>query len=387
MKQAYKGLSFFAIYLFFWLAESCLSPYLGIYYESCGLSAAQIGVVNTVFSLAVIVAALAIGVLGDKLGKPKKLLVILLIGMIAGTFFLFRSKTYMMILLAVIVYGSSYAPVNGIVDKLLMDQIKEKPQLFGKYRSGGTIGAGIGVIISGALIIKYNYSYLFIAFWIASAVCIIFSGTLHKSLGNIKMESTKWSDYQAVIRHKKFLPIYTTMIIWGFTEVGVSQFQALHIVNCGFDSYYTSLFVALAMVGECICFAILPHMEKSIPMKQLIAIAFMIQFFRIGSLSVLDKIPVLVVAFFQFTGGAAYAIVYSIITQLISSIFPEKVSYSAHTLKLVVNRGIGMTCGSLMLGYIFEYGSSKIAYAILAFVAIGFSAWVMFWRKSQGTIH
>lgn len=376
MKQKYKALTFSAIYLFFWLADSCLSPYLGIFYESRGLSPTRIGVINTVFSLAIISAALAIGVLGDKFGKPKKLLVVLFVNMIVGTFFLFNSKAYIMIFIAIIIYGVAYAPINGIVDKLLMDHIKEKPQLFGRYRSGGTIGAGIGVIISGIIIARYDYLYLFIAFWIATVVCIIFVGTLPKSIENVKMEGSKWSDYLEVIRCKKFLPIYSIMIIWGFTEVGVSQFQALHIVNSGYNSYYTSLFVALAMTGECICFAILPQLEKLIPIKKLIAFAFLIQFFRIGSLSMLDQLPVIVVAVFQFIGGTAFAIVYSSITQLISSTFPEKVSYSAHNLKLVVNKGIGVTCGSLMLGYIFEYGSSKTAYIILAIIAISFSVFL-----------
>ena len=88
-----------------------------------------------------------------------------------------------------------------------------------------------------------------------------------------------------------------------------------------------------------------------------------------GALALPGFLPLPLVIFCQIIGGGAYASLYSVITQAISARFPEKISCSAHTLKLVVNRGIGTTCGSLLLGVLYERGALTQAYAILALTA------------------
>ncbi len=356
---------FFAIYMFFWMAENLLSPYLGLYYAQRGLSATQLGQINSWFSAAVIASSLAVGTLGDKLGKLSRMLILLLCGMIAGTFLLSIAGSYGTITLAVLVYGASYAPVNAITDKLLMDRLRERPETFGKYRMGGTVGAGIGVLLSGVLLPALGFGSLFVGYWMAVLLCIFGILTLPQEMDSVHLDKACWQDYLAIMRHRRFLPIYLTMAIWGFTEVGAAQFLALHILRSGLKSYYTSLFVSVAMVGECIGFFMAPRLICRLRPHQIIAITFTLQVFRMGSLALLGSIPLAVTFFFQFIGGSAYAQIYSLTTQMISETFSLKVSCSAHTLKLVVNRGIGFTCGSLSLGYVFDVLASSYAYAIL----------------------
>ncbi|NCB31002.1 MAG: MFS transporter [Clostridia bacterium] len=358
--------SFFAIYLFFWMAENLLAPYLGLYYEQRGLSAMQVGHINSWFSMAVIASSLTVGALGDKLGRPRRILLALLCGMIAGTFFLSRANAYAAIVMAALVYGASYAPVNGIADKLLMDKLRSRPESFGKYRMGGTIGAGIGVILSGVLLPMLGFPSLFAGYWAAAFFCIAFILSLPAATDAVHLDKARWQDYLLVIRHRRFFPIYLTMTIWGFTEVGAAQFLAMHVTRAGMESSYTSLFVGMAMLGECIGFLLVPWLIRRLKPHQMIAFSFVLQLFRMGSLALLGKIPFGAVCFSQFIGGGAFAQIYALLTQMISATFPEKVSCSAHTLKLVVNRGIGITCGSLLLGYLFDLSACRHAYGILA---------------------
>ena len=103
---------FFIIYMCFWLAENSLSPYLGLYYESRGLSGTQIGVINSVFSVAVILSALAIGVIGDKLQNSRTILLLLCAGMILGVASLAAGAGYIQILGAIVLYGCAYSPLT-----------------------------------------------------------------------------------------------------------------------------------------------------------------------------------------------------------------------------------------------------------------------------------
>lgn len=72
---------------------------------------------------------------------------------------------------------------------------------------------------------------------------------------------------------------------------------------------------------------------------------------------------------FHFTGGGSYALLYTIMTAIIGEVYPAKTRYSAQVLKLVASRGIGMTCGSMLLGAMFDMQMTAAGYQLLAMAA------------------
>ena len=82
------------------MGENALSSYLGIFYEAKGLGGVQIAVINSVFSIAVVAAALFAGAIGDQISSTRSLLLALSIAMILGTALLYISASYTMILLS-----------------------------------------------------------------------------------------------------------------------------------------------------------------------------------------------------------------------------------------------------------------------------------------------
>ena len=294
--------------------------------------------------------------------------------MIAGTALLYVSSSYAMILLSVVIYGIGYSPFNGVADQMLMKRLGDHPERFGRLRMGGTIGAGVGVILAGLLMRgESRFPALFAVYWAAAALCLLAAVRLPKEAG--AKERATWRDYLLVVRHKSFLPIYLTLVVWGFTESSVMQFQALHIVASGYPQSYTSIFIAFAMVGEAIMFALAPKLHEKLGAKKLIGLAFLLQFFRVGTLALVRWLPVPVTAFFQFTGGGAYAAVYSTITQQVSESFPQSIGCSAQNLKLVAYRGVGMTCGLMLIGVFYKAGRSALAFSILALFALAVCAY------------
>ena len=105
MKKQRGVFCFFILYFLFWMGENALSSYLGIFYEAKGLGGVQIAVINSVFSIAVVAAALFAGAIGDQISSTRSLLLALSIAMILGTALLYISASYTMILLSVIIYS------------------------------------------------------------------------------------------------------------------------------------------------------------------------------------------------------------------------------------------------------------------------------------------
>lgn len=369
MKKRRGVFLFFVLYFLFWLGENALASYLGIFYEAKGLGGVQIAVINSVFSIAVVAAALFAGAIGDQISSTRSLLLALSGAMILGTALLYVSASYAMILLSVVIYGIGYSPFNGVADQMLMKRLEDHPERFGRLRMGGTIGAGVGVVLAGLLMRdESRFTALFVIYWAAAGLCLLAVLRLPKEAGAKERATLK--DYLLVVRHKSFLPIYLTLVVWGFTESSVMQFQALHIVASGYPQSYTSVFIAVAMVGEAIMFALAPKLHEKLGANKLIGLAFLLQFFRVGTLALVRWLPVPVTAFFQFTGGGAYAAVYSTITQKVSESFPQSISCSAQNLKLVAYRGVGMTCGLMLIGVFYKAARSAAAFSILSVCAL-----------------
>ena len=363
-----KNAAFFALYFCFWMAENCLSPYLGIYYDYRGLSGGEIGAAGTIFSLAAVIAALLVGLAGDRLNSPRHVVVALTVGLLFSTMLLFAAKSRAIIFASVFFYGFCYSPTNGIVDKALMDQLGNQPEQFSSYRLGGTLGAATGVLAAGVLLTDKSFLPVFLCYWLWVVLCGICALRLpRQSAANSRPPSPK--DYLSVIRHRAFLPIYGVLAVWGLTESSMLQFLALHVSASGYPSKLTSIFIALAMAGECAMFAAVSRLQRQMTARFILILAFTLQCFRITSLALLSLLPLPLVMFFQLTGGGAYAALYSTITQEISLQFPSEISCSAHTMKLVAIRGIGSTCGFTLLGFFFDKGYSSWGYGLLAAVA------------------
>lgn len=353
------------IFFFFWLASNILVPYLGIFYEEKGFSDGQIGILSGIFQFTTVVAAFWGGWLVDHFKNLGKFITLLVVGMIVSSGLLYIGKSMLFTGCVVVLFGFCYAPVNGITDKAVMERVKERQELYSLARSKGTLGAGIGIIIAALLIEQENYFPIIMGFVLAILPCVFFSQYFANKKKTIETVLS-FTDIRSILKNRCFFTIYGGIAIWGMAESGVGVFQALLIQNAGYSIKLTSLFIAVAMIGEYIGFLILPWLKKIFLLSKILVIAFALQALRICSLGSIGIIPVKWIVFFQFTGGASFALMYSVMTILIDRQFEEKMLYMAHSLKTVMNNGLGNTLGLLLLGSLFGGGNERIAYFFIS---------------------
>ncbi len=352
------------VFFFFWLASNILVPYLGIFYEEKGFSDGQIGILSGIFQFTTVVAAFLGGWIVDYFKKSGKFITLLVVGMILSSGLLYIGRSMLFTGCVVVLFSFCYAPVNGITDKAVMERVKERQELYSLARSKGTLGAGIGIIIAALLIEQADYFPIIMGFVLAILPCVFFS----QYFVNKKTIETvlSFADIKSILKNRYLFAIYGGIAIWGMAESGVGVFQALLIQNAGYSIKLTSLFIAVAMIGEYIGFLVLPWLKKCFLLSKILVIAFALQALRIWSLGSIGIIPVKWIVFFQFTGGASFALMYSVMTILIDRQFEEKMLYIAHSLKAVMNNGVGNALGLLLLGCLFGRGNERIAYWFIA---------------------
>ena len=359
------------IFFFFWLASNILVPYLALFYEGKGFDSEEIGWLAAMFQFIAVIAALAGGYIVDQSGKPGLAIILMTIGMIGSSLILYFSWSFTITMSAVILLSFCYAPVNGITDKVIMAKLKSNPAKYSQARAKGTLGAALGIIIAAVLIKEDYYFPIIIGFIVTVLPCLFYAMQFEKeekSQGSLP----RLEDYRALLKSKYFIPLYVSLAVWGLSESGVGTFQALIIKNAGYPVTLTSLLVAFAMIGEYIGFFSVSKLQQRFPLAHILAGAFALQALRIGSLALIGILPLPVVIILQFTGGASFAIVYSMVTLLVNRLFPGKVLYTAHSLKRVMSSGIGNTLGLLFSGFMFGRQLGRLAYLIMASGAAAF---------------
>lgn len=357
------------IFISFWMASNTILPYLGLFYESKGYEEGMIGILSGLFQFMVVLSAIMVGAIEDKTGRPGPMIIGLTVGMCGAAALLYRSNCYFLTLLFVILLSFCYAPVNGITDKVLMEKLKACPEQYAKCRSGGTVGAGLGIIAAAILVREDNFFPIFCgfcAFLLPCVVCALFFQREERKQNVVP----KLSDYGEILKNKRSLSIYLALAAWGFSESGTGTFQAILFKNAGLPVTLTSFFVVLAMAGEFIAFQMVPRISFRLPFGRLLVLSFILQFFRIFSMALVQWLPTWMVAFFQLTGGGSFAIIHTMMTMEVDRVYPPKLLYMAHSLKRVASNGIGNMLGLVLLGQMFQREVGEQAYVIISFVSL-----------------
>jgi PPP family 3-phenylpropionic acid transporter len=357
--------AFFFFYLLYWMAIACIDPYLTLFLESRGLDGVEVGIVLAGFNLAGVFGSVLIGFLVDRSAQIRTIFYLLIAGLLLSVTAMYTIGTsFLILLLTALIYGFSATPNNDIADRLLIDRLGNQAHKYSRYRLGGSIGFGTGVLLAAYLLKRGGLSFLFYAFFIITSVNTLnirafFSDhTVHTS-------ARTTPDWKIIFQDGRFYP-YLTMIIFGLTETGPISFTSLHLTSVGLDPTLTGAFVGTAMIGEIIGFLILPKVLARFSPWKTITLGFLFQAFRLFAFTLTGKIPLYAILFFQIIGGSSFAFVYAAITQLVSRKFSDGMKTIAHSLKTVANKGIGAGSGSIFIGWMYKYRTTTDAFYLLA---------------------
>ena len=360
---------YFVYYFMYWLAIGCLSPYLGLFYQQRGLSGTQIGILNAVASFATIPAALFIGPLADKSRSPRRILVILLAGILTVFGALYALNSFYLFALAILIYGFVSNPISDVADTLLMGQIKDKPETYGNFRLGGSGGYMLGVAAAGVLFKLTGMPMLFVAACSMLLVTMVVVRMLPVGEHTPKPAAAKPVSMYSISRNRAFAPAFLTLLIWGITDSGTIYFLSLHVVANGLDASFTSVLIGAAMIGEMAFFFLAPYILRKFGPLNAMAIGFVMQTVRMAAMFTIQWLPGYLQIASQFIGGGAFALVYSSDTEYIRQSFSQDVAYTAQSLKSIANKGIGMGVGALLFGRMLDVVTTNAAFLCMGAVS------------------
>jgi PPP family 3-phenylpropionic acid transporter len=152
----------FSFYFLYFAAIAAFAPYLVLYYQSVGLSGAQIGLLTGITPLITLVSVPFWTGLADTTGRHRLIMsMAMLVGITVLIIFPYL-HTFALIFGMAIVLQTFFSPVMAFSDSATMFMLGAKKDLFGRVRLGGTIGFGLVATLAGILV---ENNGLKMAFW------------------------------------------------------------------------------------------------------------------------------------------------------------------------------------------------------------------------------
>lgn len=366
-------LNYFFYYLIYWAACSCLTPYLGNYYESRGLTGSQIGMLGSAVSAVIILSSSFTNYMADCTRKPKLILIIALFGMSAAAILIYKSGSYFVLYIAVLLFYFCNAPTLTLPDKLLLDCIQKTPEKYSLYRLGGSIGNAIGSIIVGEIILEFGNETSFHLFVPVMAITAVFAMFLPSPESKTSKQRTA-GHLKSLLISNKFYLIYGSLAVWGVTGTSISLFLGIRLLNSGLTSQHLGIVIACNMIGEIVSFIIAPRLLKKFRAEFIMILSFLIQIIRTGTLMLLPPMPILILG--QIIGGAGFSLIWASTTQLIDYYYPKSISNTAQGMKTFADMGVGQIIGSLILGSIYQHLGAAYVFGIVTILSIIYTIWL-----------
>lgn len=362
---------YFAFYVLYWMAVAFINPYLALILTDKGMSGTETGIILSLFNAISVAASLFVSYQVDRFRCANIYLNILTIGVVAAVLFLYFARSFILLNLLIAIYGFCSSPTNDIMDKSIMDELAHAPEKYASYRVGGSIGFGLGIILSAIIIKQLGLDYLIFAFVIIMSLNLfaVQGVTTNQPCPGVEKNRERALLWKSFLTERRYIP-YLVLVLFGLGEVGINQYLAIHLLSINFEVTYVSIFVSISMIGEIIAFLFMNKIILRIGLWKTIAIGFFVQALRLVALVNIPYWPLAISFFFQVLGGASFSLVYSAITQLVASESTEGTRTIAQSLKTVANRGIGQGIGSLFFGFMIQYYSVSTGYVLAATLSI-----------------
>src|SRR5450759_603331 len=122
------------LYFIFYASQGSYTTFIGVYYASLGLSGTQIGLINTVIPITGMISSPLWGMLSDRTGKTRTLLMLAVTGLIASTLALSVAPTFAIILPIVALFAVFNTTIIPLLDSTTLSVLGEQRQRYGAQR-------------------------------------------------------------------------------------------------------------------------------------------------------------------------------------------------------------------------------------------------------------
>jgi len=326
--------------------------YLGLYLGNAGFSGTEIGLTASMFPLATLVMPPLWGLLSDRYGWRKQLLMAGLLSIIIVSLVLsLVAHSFLVLFLLIVVLAIAFSPSIPLADAITLQWIGEHGGSYGAIRVYGSLGFLIAAIAVGAILNIVGITSLFLV--LAIVCCAPFCASFFvpgQSKGSIvRMKSREWT---ALLRDRTLL-LYLLLCMVGYgTFSAYNTFFGLYLRSLGVSTAAIGLASGMAILSELPTMMFSGLLMKRLGVKYVLLIGLSVAVIRWLGYATFTSYPIL----FAFTllHGISFACFYTASVTFMDRRVPIHLRTTGQTLFSGTSFGLGSWVGTNFFGVLYE---------------------------------
>ena len=365
-------------YFFYFASVGIVLPFLGLYFQSLGLTAIDIAELLAVLSFARIVSPPIWALLADRQGNflfyvktASWLSAILVLGLwwLEG----FWSLLWLMVWLGFF-WHAALPPMESLTLSHLGSQLAN----YSRIRLWGSVGFIFAVMGAGWLIELYGQrAFLVMTTFFFMATALI--AHWNRESPNLKQNSVDWQGLWDLLRQSQ---VWWLLLIALLTQIAHGiyySFYSIALAEAGYSHASIGMLWSLGVVAEIILFWFFARCLPFFRFHHWLWIATSLSVVRWWLTGFyVESLLIMVLA--QLLHAATFAVFHSVVVQWLHETFMGHQA-QGQALYASFSYGVGGVIGSLVAGYAWTYGGGEWAFGLAAWVSL--IACLLVWKVKQ----
>lgn len=357
-------------YFFYFAYVGAFSPYFGLYLQSLGLTAWDIGLLMTQSQVMRLFAPALWGWFADRTGKRLPVVrwtsVAAVLGF-CGFFFAERFATLMAAMIGMAFFWSAALP---LVESLTFDHLKSEAGRYSRIRMWGSVGFIIAVAAGGALLDRLPIAAIvpIVATVLAGISALAF--TLPETRGGQHHEAAP-GGLRQILRQPRVLALLAACFCMSATHGALYVFYSIYLSDYGYSKAMVGGMWCLGVLAEIAVFFYMARLMRRFTLRQILLAslaAAVLRFVMIGW--GIGSLTVLVAA--QLLHGITFGAYHAAAIAAVNRWFPGRTQARGQALYSSLSFGAGGLVGGMISGYLWDEIGPAWVYTLSAgFAVIG----------------
>lgn len=348
------------------MASSVVVSYLPLYYQALGFTSVQIGLLYSIGPLISIVSNLFWGLISDRLGTLKKVLILLLCAQIILSLILSQFASFGSVVPILILFYFFYFPIFPLNDSFSIVTAQAQGKSFIGIRVFGSIGFAVAALLFGMVLRTAGAIY---TVWV-----LVFIGVLSLSIAffltdkRAALKKMEFSGLWAVLRQREVLLFFLFVLLLAIAHRLNEAFLGVTLTGLGADESLVGWAWMLSAVSEIPIFFLLNAFGdrfKELPLLALSGLTYAIRLLLVANL----QTPGAIVAT-QLMHSVSFGIFYFVAVRYISRVIPEEYRSTGLALYTIVWSSIAGLLSGTFGGMLLEANGKDMVFHVGAAFAV-----------------
>jgi len=364
------------LYFFTFCCTASWLPLLADFCKNNGLEGTQISLILSITPIMMFIVQPLYGVIADKIGYKKTMLVASFFASISYLGYLYR-QDFGWLILVTIFMSLFYNTTQPVLDSLALQVAREDKRFsYGTLRIAGAAGWSVTGIITGQVIDAVNINMMFLVSFISMFLVFIFSWLLKNDIRTEELKNDNaYKNLKDVINNRSLLFLLFCVFLVSTSATTIWNFYSIYMKENGASASMVGYGLSFQGLCELPLFYFSAKIIARLGLKTTLIITVLATTIRMLLYSVI-KNPIVAIPI-ELLHGLSWSLFWVVCVEFVNKLVNEKWTATGQSLLYAAYFGAGAIAGNYWTGYLSGNLKMRISDIFLFNAGIVFSVVIL----------